>query len=284
MRNWIKIIIAVAVNVALLAGCGEKREKTMTVVASFEPQAWMLRRIVGDSIKVITLLSPGTDAENYQPSPSMLRGMADADIWFTLGTEGFESTMHSSSESNFPDLEIFDVTSGIDKIYGTHVGEASFDPHLLASVRNSIIIAQNMTAKLCNLYPENASVFRNNAAELEKSLNEADERITAMGLEGKKFAIRHPSLSYFARDYGLVQLPLEMEGKEATPMQLMQRIEEIRRQNPQVIVIDAKHATERDREMADELRLLPMVVTLDDDDWLSGLKRIAFRLNEEGAH
>lgn len=281
MNNSVALAYIVLLTI-VLAGCGSNREKTMTVVASFAPQEWMLRQIAGDSIRVVTLLPPGTDAENYQPSPSTLKAMADADVWLTLGTDGFESSLQSTAKSNFPDLDIEDCTAGIEKIYGTHEGEDSFDPHLLASVRNSITIAQNMTDILCQLYPGLTDGMRNRSAKLIADMSAQDERMGNLNIKGGKFAIRHPSLSYFARDYGLIQLPLEMEGKETTPKQLMERLEEIKSQQPGVMVIDAKHATDRDRDMADDLQMMPLVVTLDGEDWLIGLERIAQKLQNGG--
>lgn len=282
MRNWIKIIMAFALNVVLLTGCGGgNREKTMTVVVGFEPQARMLRQIGGDSLNVVTLLPPGSDAENYQPTPSTMKAMADADVWFTLGTEGFESSLRKSAESNFPNLMIADCTDWIDKIYGTHEGEDSFDPHLLASVRNSISIARNMTEKLCEFYPERAGGMKERSEKLIGELKKTDKLISDLNISGFKFAIRHPSLSYFARDYGLIQLPLEVEGKESTPRQLAERMTEIRKQTPAVFVIDAKHASERDKDMADELGMMPMVVQLDGDAWIESLERIARKIHDE---
>lgn len=280
MRNWIKIIMAIAVCM-LMSGCGGNREKTMTVVASFEPQARMLRQIGGDSLNVVTLLPPGSDAENYQHTPSTMKAMADADVWFTLGTEGFESSLQKSAESNFPNLMIADCTEGIEKIYGTHDGEDSFDPHLLASVRNSISITRNMTEKLCELYPERAGGMKERSEKLIEDLENSDKLISDLNISGFKFAIRHPSLSYFARDYGLIQLPLEMEGKESTPRQLAKRMTEIRKQTPAVFVIDARHASERDKDMVDELGMMPLVVQLDGDAWIESLERIARKIHDE---
>lgn len=281
MKNWIRISIVSAVSLILLSGCGGKREKTMTVVVSFAPQEWMLRQIAGDSLNVVTLLRPGTDAENYQPSPSTLKAMADADVWFSLGTVGFESSLKSTADSNFPELDIEDCAAGIEKIYGTHEGEDSFDPHLLASVRNSIIIAQNMTEKLCALYPDKADYMKDRSAKLIDRFKDVDKRISDLDIAGNKFAIRHPSLSYFARDYGLIQLPLEIEGKETTPKQLMERMEEIKQQNPAIFVIDGRHSNGNDKEMADQLGMMPMVVMLDDYGWYEFLEKIAQRMKYE---
>lgn len=277
-RNY---IIMLSISIILMGCGGGKKEMSKTVVASFAAQEWMLRQIAGDSLNVVTLLPPGSDAENYQPSPSTLKAMADADVWFTLSTDGFESSLINTAKSNFADLDIVDCTEGIDKIYGTHEGEDSFDPHILASIRNTAKVAENMTSQLCELYPGMSEYLKERSASLVESLKEKDDAISRMNIEGGKFAVRHPSLSYFARDYGLVQLPLEIEGKEVTPKQLMQRMEEIKSQRPTVFVIDAKHATDRDKDMADELQMIPLVVMLDDASWIQSLERIATHICNE---
>lgn len=274
-------IIAV-VLAGILAGCGSKDNGlSKTVVASFAPQEWLLRQIAGDSINIVTLLPPGNDAENYQPSPSTLKAVADADVWFTLGTDGFESSLRHSITSNFPTLFIMDCSVGIDKIYGTHDGEDSFDPHMLSSFVNSIIITRNMTEKLCEIYPEKADYFKDRSQKLIKRLSDNDELIKNLGITGSKFAVRHPSLSYFARDYDLVQLPLEIEGKEATPRQIQERIDEIIRQKPDVLVIDKAHGIERDAAVAKDLGIDTVTVELDSQAWLENLLKIAQTLSKE---
>jgi zinc transport system substrate-binding protein len=39
---------------------------------------------------------------------------------------------------------------------------------------------------------------------------------------GRTFLVNHPGLGYLARDYGLVQMPLESDGQELTPVLLFQ--------------------------------------------------------------
>jgi len=41
----------------------------------------------------------------------------------------------------------------------------------------------------------------------------------------RAFMIYHPALSYFARDYGLLQISIEEEGKEPTPAHMRALIE-----------------------------------------------------------
>jgi zinc transport system substrate-binding protein len=39
-----------------------------------------------------------------------------------------------------------------------------------------------------------------------------------------RFMVYHPSWGYFARNYGLEQIPIELEGKKPSPRKLLQLI------------------------------------------------------------
>jgi len=63
--------------------------------------------------------------------------------------------------------------------------------------------------------PARAAYDRNLAA-LEEKLDEAERTIrrTLEPLRGKSFFVFHPAWGYFADDYGLRQVAIEVEGKE----------------------------------------------------------------------
>jgi zinc transport system substrate-binding protein len=56
----------------------------------------------------------------------------------------------------------------------------------------------------------------------------------------------HPSLTYYSREFGLKQLPIESEGKEPSPVKLKTLIDEARKEEVRVIFIqrefDRRHA------------------------------------------
>ena len=54
-----------------------------------------------------------------------------------------------------------------------------------------------------------------------------------------KFMVFHPSWGYLAHDYGLVQVPVEIEGKEPKPAQLKELIELARKEGIKVIFVPA---------------------------------------------
>ncbi len=286
-----RLLSILSLVLLILSGCGSGHTDGRTAIAvSFEPQAWMVREIAGDDFDIITLLPPGSDPETYQPSISTMKGLGKAEAFFTLGTDGFEKSITSNFSSNFPNLQIVDCTQGIEKIIGghghhdhdghNHDGE-EFDPHLLSSIPNSIIIAENLTQTLIQLHPEKEEQYRTAGNTLKERLVAKNDSIVRMGLNGKTIALRHPSLSYYARDYGLTQIPLQSDGKEASPLQLRKRMEEIKDSGTKVFIIEKEHANPSDKETAQQLGLKTIEVTLNSSSWLDDLMKIANEINRD---
>ena len=56
------------------------------------------------------------------------------------------------------------------------------------------------------------------------------------------FLIYHPALTYFARDYGLTQIPIEEEGREPSAAQLQQTISTAKKKMVKIIFIQKEFA------------------------------------------
>ena len=72
-------------------------------------------------------------------------------------------------------------------------------------------------------------------AEIEKT--EATINQLLEGLSNRTFIIYHPALSYFAAEYQLTQLCIEMDGKEPSPAQLKELVDTARANNTRVVFI-----------------------------------------------
>ncbi|MDE5793709.1 MAG: zinc ABC transporter substrate-binding protein [Muribaculaceae bacterium] len=275
----------------ILSGCsGSQKDDRPAIAVSFEPQAWMMRQIVGDDFDIVTLLPAGSDPETYQPSISTMKSLGKADIYFTLGTDGFEKSNLAGIVSNFPDLKVVDCTEGVEKITGTHGhhdhdghdhdGE-EFDPHILASIKNSIRIADNITRYLMSIHPEKANIYLQSGEKLKMRMQAMDDSIGNMNISGRSFAMRHPSLSYFAKDYGLTQIALQADGKETSPLQLRKQMEEIKNSGTRTFIVEKEHASSGDEETAKQLGLQTIAVSLNSADWLNDLMKTANEINRD---
>jgi zinc transport system substrate-binding protein len=59
-------------------------------------------------------------------------------------------------------------------------------------------------------------------------------------VRGKKFMVFHPAWGYFADEYGLVQVPIEVEGKEPNAKELAQIIDLARREGITTIFVQSQ--------------------------------------------
>lgn len=230
IRLHIISLLAIAGLLGLVfAGCNSYTTKKRTITVSIQPQKYFLEKIVGDRFDVACLLSQGSNPEAYEPSLSHLMNLEKSEAYFRIGNIGFELAILNKAKNNNPDLKIYDNSKGIGLIEGSHgVADSDghnheVDPHIWTSVPNAMKIARNMYDAVVELDPANKKEYTANYEKLKAELEQlnADLSSKLQPVKGSSFAVWHPSLSYFARDYGLNQISIEYEGKEA-PIQYMQ--------------------------------------------------------------
>ncbi len=224
MKKSLFLSFAIA---CLLAGCRSTSGSTERPVlaVSIEPQRQLLESLAGDRFDVVTLLSRGSDPETYDPTLQQRRSVDNSLAFMGLGVFPFEESVAESLPEN---VKFYNVTSGIEPLYGTHThcghehahhhhhdGEDA-DPHLWTSVPNMRQMAGNMTDILCSIDSANAEFYRNRLSAVEEHLDSLDTALHATldNVADRSFAVWHPSLSYFARDYALSQIAVGQESKE----------------------------------------------------------------------
>lgn len=269
-------VVAILISV-WLTGCAPKHGQDSNLrteySVSYPLQGELLSRIAGDSVNVTVLIPPGADPEHYEPSIQTLRSLENSRAYFTMGTPGFEEAiLRKMSET----LEKVDCASAIRHISGTH-GDGETDPHIWNSVRNALSIASSMRDWLICSDPKHAGGYNSRYSEVVNHLTAIDDSIASIlaTSRDKTFVVMHPSLSYFARDYSLRQIAMETEGKEASPKQLADRMDEARRSGAGIMVLDASHPSGQAQTIARQLGLKTIKVSLNGEDWEKNLLTIA---------
>lgn len=296
-RGFLSLFAICAAAAALIACSSQgnsegKSRPTLTV--SIEPQRYILERIAGPQWNVVSLLGKGADPENFDPSISQMRAVMDSRAFFCVGTMPFEETLSGKLRTGNPDIRIFDSSRGISMIRGTHSGQPGghdhindpdndhghthdIDPHTWSSVTNARIMAANMLADLSALDPDNADTYRANFRTLDARLDSIGALIAAE-LEPSRsaaFTIWHPSLSYFARDYGLRQIPLATENKESSADAFRKKIELARGADAKVMIVQPELDSSRSREIARQTGSAITEVNLLDYDFIGQLQQVA---------
>ncbi|MBU1568539.1 MAG: zinc ABC transporter substrate-binding protein, partial [Proteobacteria bacterium] len=129
------------------------------------------------------------------------------------------------------------------------------DPHIWLSPALVKKQAAIMQEALTELFPDKASFFQQNLITFTKKIDLLDAELRALlqGKEGMRFMVFHPSWGYFAKEYGLEQVAVEIEGKEPKPNQLRKLIEQARAENIHVIFAQPQLSTKSARLLAGEI-------------------------------
>ncbi len=229
----------------MMVTCDSTQAEEKTLIVSIQPQKALLKEIVGDRYDVVCLLTSDNNPEAFEPSMSHLISFENSDAYFRIGNIGFELAILNKINSNTPNLKIYDTSEGITLLHGGHghiLGhehECETDPHIWSSVPNMMIIAKNMYQAMLELDPKHSDDYTENYEKLRTRLEALNHELAEelKDCSGTAFAVWHPSLSYFAHDYGLKQVSIEREGKETSIKQLEDKIQEVNDSNVKVFFL-----------------------------------------------
>lgn len=217
MKRLIPILLFAAAGLAL-GSCKYSSATTdkPVVTVSIEPQRWLLEQIVGDRMTVRTLLARGGNPESYEPAFSHLAELERSVCYMKVGNLGFEAAIIDKVKANRPDLPVVNTSESINLIVDDHGHDHGIDPHVWSSAANARKMAANMLDAVKRIDPDGSREYDRNYLRLVARIDSVDS-LCAEILSAHRdavFLVWHPSLSYFARDYGLHQLSVGAEGKE----------------------------------------------------------------------
>jgi zinc transport system substrate-binding protein len=218
---------------------GPPGAKQLTVAVTVLPHAWLVQQIAGDHVKVVSVVQPGESAELYQPTDAQVNELVRAAALFCTGMP-FEESRTMETLRSAGSLRVVDLRQGIelrDMPRHAHLGEepdehdhaehdshnhSGKDPHIWLSPRLLKTQAQTVAKTLQELDPPHRDDYAKNLAALEKRLNDLDRSIgeKLAPMKGKAFFVVHPAWGYFAADYGLREVAVEIEGKEPSDREL----------------------------------------------------------------
>lgn len=232
---WIYLLLAI---VGLSACQGKKEGGTRTISVTIEPQRYFAEKIAGDLFQINCVTPAGQSPETYDPTPQQMVQISQSQAYFRIGEIGFEQAWMKNLQSQNPDMFVFDLSEGMELIKNEeeaheegeahpHHHHGSVDPHIWTSISGARVIAQNTYQAFIKLDPENQEIYRAGYQRLIEEIDstEAEMKQLLQPLAGTAFIIYHPALTYFAREFGLKQLCIELDGKEPSPAQLKQLLE-----------------------------------------------------------
>jgi zinc transport system substrate-binding protein len=215
------------------------------VFVSIAPQSYLVKQIGGQCVDVQTLISPGQEPHVFAPTPRQVVSLGDARIFFKIGMS-FEESLLAKITYSQESLQIIDMAEGVAyrMMTGTHdhdhgENENSKDPHVWLGVSQLKQMAVNVKDALESVDPGNMNYYDQRLQSFLHELGSVHQRAKQKlaPFEGEKLYVFHPAFGYFADTYGLVQKPVEIEGKSPSPRQLAALIGQARKEGVKVVFV-----------------------------------------------
>jgi zinc transport system substrate-binding protein len=260
-----KIILVLAV-VAVMFSCNSnkssnKKQESNVITVSILPQKTFVEKIAGDDFEINLLIPPGSSPAAYTLLPSQLKDISRSAIWFRIGYIGFEHSWKDKIAQANTNMKVVNLSDGLDLIadkkeqHGDHVHMDGVDPHVWLSPLLAKQITKRILDELIDLKPEKTAEYKANYMRFVKECDQLniDLKNKLKPYKGRKIIVFHPSLSYYARDYGLDQYSLESGGKEPTPQHLKNVVDLAKKENIKIIYIQSEFDREHARVFAQEI-------------------------------
>jgi zinc transport system substrate-binding protein len=197
----------------------------LLVVASFYPLYEFARQVAGPLARVVSLVPPGVEPHDWEPSPQDLTRIRDAQLFIYNGASLEPWVGKLLSDPTFSRAVMVRATEGIQLLSATPP-EPSGGPHKVPPdphVWLDPVLAQSMVetirAALVKVDPAHSPAYAENARAFTAKLQALHQAFEA-GLKDcarREVVTSHAAFSYLARRYGLTVVPVMGLAPESEP-------------------------------------------------------------------
>lgn len=306
-RTLIKILSAVAAALILIITPffffhGEDNQPAKNeplILVSVPPYKKMVQFLVGNKFRVESVVPSGFDPHLYEAKPKDMRKIKDAVLWVGVG-ESFEYKLLEALKNSGSSITYINLVEQLEaKGYKNllipfddlhhdccdhpHHHDSPlvrYDRHLWLGLELDSIQATIIVEKLTELYPYFKGVFE---GYLEELMREHDVLINWIESNIKDsrpitFLTPHPAYSYFAKEFDIVQIPIEVAGKEPNIQDLNKLLEDIRTQKVDCVIVQPQHSKKAAEYIAKDLDLPVYMIDPYSENYLDTCNRLALSL------
>lgn len=224
------VLLAFVIVCSLLVGCSNAKEQDdgkLNVVCTIFPEYDFIRAVAGDKVNLKMIVPPDVEYSSYKPSKKDLKAIKNADLFVYVGY-GFDDwckeTVEQNDNENFNYVSIIDICDHIlamdeagnyvPKMLGFIDSFSVIDSSVWSSISNSMVIVSNLSAWLCNLDPDNAEYYKENARKYMEEIAKVDLQYKELSNDkssNEMIDVKNP-FNYIFSDYGISVIPkLELQ-------------------------------------------------------------------------
>lgn len=260
-------------------------EKPMLSVTIL-PQKYFVEKIVKDKFDINVMVAPGSSPHSFEPKPSQMKALFNSKIYFMVGEQS-EKAWIDKFKDNAKNTVFIDTTFKVPKIAmiehhhedDEHSDDEDeyLDPHIWLDPNLVKIQAKNIYNAIIEVDSKNRDFYMANYKEFIDELNRVDKELEEIlkPLKNRIFMVFHPSWGYFAKRYNLVQISVEVNGKEPKPAQLLEIIKEAKKSNIKTIFTSLQFSSNSAKALSTNIPA--NVVSIDplSEDWSQNLIKTA---------
>jgi zinc transport system substrate-binding protein len=236
-------------------------EATKTrIFVSIPPQQYIAERVGGDRIDVEALVPAGRSPETFEPTARQMARLSESEFLFTVGFL-FEQRLVDKLGGSGGGPEVVAV-----QFVGQHEtaqanteppkhGHSGDDPHIWLDLKFMKRQAELICGKLSDSDSANREYFAHNLTLLTADLDSLDARVRSIlhPIKGRRFYVFHPAFGWFAESYDLIQIPIEVEGKEPGGEGLSTLIEQASKESVRAIFVQSGFSDKGAKAVADAI-------------------------------
>jgi len=285
-KTMFLMLVALFAFVSLFSGPVWASDK-LQVVVSVLPQKYFVEKVGGDLVKVEVLVKPGVNPHTFEPKPAQMVAISEARCYFALSLP-FEGALLPKVKDVNDRLNVLNMDDGVfrypmgEERADGHAGTLPRDPHIWNSPRNVNLMVRNIARYLSELDPSHKDIYMSNSLSFLHEIDQLDYDLRDMfsGMEGTRFLVFHPAWGYFARDYGLVQIPVEVEGKEPKPADLENLVKIAKRNDIRVVFTSPQFSDRSSKILAGELGGKVLKIDPLAENWLDNMRKVASAIKD----
>ena len=298
-----KLLITLVVG-GFFLGCSSKdsdeavdtakeKESKPVVFVPISPYQFIFEKIAGDLIDIKVIVGEGDDPHSYSPTPKQIVDMAKANL-LCSGELGFECNYFVKLGDGKNGPQELNLLENLELLEGQcdhpshktedpnddldHDHEDLNDPHVWLSPTTLMVQSDQIAKKLKEILPEDSKLTIDaNLENFKKDLNEIHAELSELLKpdSGKKFYVYHSAFAYFAKDYNLEQIAIEIGNKSPTPKQLANIADQAKKEEVKVVFVQPQFDQTSAKALAESINGRVAKIDPLEKDIVANLREIA---------
>ena len=280
----------------LISIIGVLNATTPQITVSILPQKYFVEKITKDKFEINVMVQPGASPHTYEPKTSQMKALAASKVYFSTGVS-FEHVWLDKFKKNAKDTLFVDLSEGIEKLaMGKHEhhedevkedkhheneghekhddhDEDGLDPHIWLDPILVKTQAKNIYDTMVKVDAQNADFYKTNYEQFLKELDELDTNLKTIlaPFKDKAFMVFHPSWGYFAKRYDLEQIPIELQGKEPKPNELVELIKDAKEHDIKIVFVSPQFSQKSAKTISQNIDAKVAIIDPMVNNWSEGL-------------